>query len=80
MAFRDHSDKGPTRNMPTPSPPTLRENLNRFHRRWQGITYNGREILTHGAVKEINCLMKHIDRGCPSGIKPGRGTNRNKRF
>ena len=24
------------------------------------------------------CLMKHIDKGCLSGIQPGRGTNRNE--
>lgn len=68
------------RSKPTPSPPILRENLNRFHQRWQGVTYNGREIFPHAAVKEINCLMKHIDRGCISGIKPGCGTNRNERL
>ena len=80
MVFRDPSDRGPIRSMPTPSPSILRENLNSFHQRWLGVTYNGREILPHAAVKEINCLMKHINRGCLSGIKPGRGTNRKERL
>ena len=35
-------------------------------------------MLSSAAVKEANNLRKHMLNGCLSGIKPGRGTNRNE--
>lgn len=30
------------------------------------------------AIQEVNKLQKHVEKGCLSGIPPGRGTNRNE--
>ena len=80
FVFRDPSDKGNERTKPTPSPAVLRENLISFQKQWESVSCNGREILPPVAIHEIQCLLKHIDKGCLSGIMPGRGTNRNKRL
>ena len=40
----------------------------------------GVKVLSPAALKEINCILKHIDRGCFPRILPGRGTNRNERL
>ncbi len=37
-------------------------------------------ILPPISINEIRCLLKHIDKGCLSGIKVGRGTSRNERL
>ena len=37
-------------------------------------------MLPHAAQFEIQSLLKHVDKGCLSGIEPGRGTNRNERL
>ena len=44
------------------------------------MEFNGKQILSPAALKEICCLLVHVDRGCLSGIHPGRGTNRNERL
>ena len=43
------------------------------------IAYGGKLILPPVAIKEIHCLLVHLDRRCLSGIPPGRGTNHNER-
>ncbi len=80
LAFRLVSDKGPTRTMPTPDCITLRTNLMAFQHKWETITHDGVHVLPAAALIEINCLLKHVDRGCLSGIMPGRGTSRNERL
>ena len=35
-------------------------------------------MLSSAGIKEADNLRKHMERGCLSGIKPGRGTNRNE--
>lgn len=47
---------------------------------WEGISCNDQAIISPAARKEIRCLLLHIDKGCLSGILPGRGTNRNERL
>lgn len=32
------------------------------------------------ALREVNCILKHVNRGCLSNILPGRGTSRNGRL
>ena len=80
LVFRDPSDHGPVRTKPTPSPPILRQQLLQFQSVWEGISCNGRVIISPAAKKEIRCLLVHIDKGCISGIPPKCGTNRNERL
>ena len=44
------------------------------------MEYNDKCILPPAAITEVNSLLTHIQRGCLSGILPGRGTNRNERL
>ena len=80
LVFRDPSDQGLQRTKPTPSPDVLRKQLIHFQTVWNGISCNGRDILPPAAKNEIQCLLVHIDKGCLSGILPGRGTNCNERL
>ena len=80
LSFRDNSDQGPVRTKDTPDPATLRANLVAFQKQWEGVAHNGRHILSAAAIKEIRCLLVHVDYGCLSGIPPGHGTNRNERL
>ena len=45
-----------------------------------GRIFNGAKVLPPVALREVNCILKHVDRGCLSHIPPGRGTNRNERL
>ena len=65
LAFRDPTDVGLAREKKTPSPE---------------ISHNNHLILPPAAHFEIQSLLKHVDKGCLSGIEPGRGTNRNERL
>lgn len=40
--------------------------------------FKGNPVLSSAAIQEISNLKKHIEKGCLSGIRPGRGTNRNE--
>lgn len=80
LAFRHPSDGGPERMKPTPDTGTLHQNLDRFVAKWKDIEYNGVKVLSPSALREVNCILKHVDRGCLSNILPGRGTNRNERL
>ena len=44
------------------------------------MSNDNKRILPPIAIKEIQCLLVHIRRGCLSGTLPGRGTNRNERL
>ena len=44
------------------------------------MSYNGQLILPPAAQFEMRSLLRHIDKGCISGIEPGRGTTRNERL
>ena len=78
LVFRDPLDKGESRMMNTPSPSILVEQLERFLQKWENAEYSGWRVLSSSAIKEANNLKEHMQNGCLSGIKPGRGTNRNK--
>ena len=80
MAFRDPSDKGPIRTKSTPGSAVIRLSLEEFQQKWEHVAHEGVKILPLAAVEEINCILKHVDRGCLSNIMPGRGTNRNERL
>ena len=64
-------DQGSVRTKPTPTPEILHKQLYRFKEMWRNV---GKQP---AAVKETCC---HIDRGCLSGILPGRESNRNERL
>lgn len=78
MVFRDPSDQGQKRALPTPSPGVMDSNINNFLQHWQNAEYNGKKLLSAAALKEIENIRVHVKKGCLSGIKPGRGTNRNE--
>jgi hypothetical protein len=80
LVFRDPSDHGKTRTRPTPPTDVLHKQMCDFKDTWENLEHNGKRILPPAAIKEIHCLLVHIDRGCLSGILPGRGTNRNERL
>jgi hypothetical protein len=80
LSFRDPTDKGPIRTKSTPDCTTLKESLIAFQRKWESISYDGVKVLPVSAIREINCILRHVDRGCLSNILPGRGTNRNERL
>lgn len=69
MVFRDPTDQGDIRKETTPSPDVT------FQVPWEDMKYNDKPILSPAALKEIKCLLAHVDRGCLSGIPPGGGTN-----
>lgn len=78
VVFRDPLDRGECRMMETPSPSILVEQLESFCGKWEKAEYSGWRVLSPSAVKEVKNLKKHMLNGCLSGIKPGRGTNRNE--
>ena len=77
MAFRDPTDQRDIRNKPTLSPDVIRQQLINIQLQWETIKHNDKPILSPAALR---CLLAHADRGCLSGIFPGRGTNRNERL
>jgi len=78
LVFQEPTDLGKNRTKPTPEPKVIQENVERFLKRWKDAECQGTKVLTQSALKEIDNLRIHIQKGCLSGIKPGRGTNRNE--
>lgn len=78
LVFRDHTDQGPTRQKATPSPAIMLENMRAFEEQWKGRATDGKKVFSAATSEEIARLCKHIEKGCLSGIKPGRGTNKNE--
>ena len=78
IVFRDPSDRGVRRTLPTPEPDVMLAQLDAFAERWKNAHYNGVNVLKPAAEKEITNLKKHIIKGCLAGILPGRGTSRNE--
>ena len=68
------------RTTPIPSAAVLRQQLLSFKAKWEEISFSGQAIISPTVTKEIHCLLVHIDKGCLSGIQPGRGTTRNERL
>ena len=76
LVFRDPSDQGSVRMKVTPPPHVLRQQMCMFQETWKDMEFNGKKILPPLAMKEIRCLLVHMERGCLSGIHPSRGTER----
>lgn len=80
LVFRQPGDQGKDRTMSTPSIEQLRSQLLAFKSKWNGIECNGKPVLPPAAITQIQSLLVHVNKGCLSGILPGRGTNRNERL
>lgn len=78
LVFRDPSDLGKDRKLVTPSPIVLEGNLDNFYQQWKNAEYNERPVVNESVLKEMENIRVHMKKGCLSGIKPGRGTNRNE--
>ena len=78
MVFRDPSDQGKKRHLPTPSPLILEGNLDKFLQHWADSEYDDKKTLSDAALKEIESIRVRMKKGCLSGIKCGRGTNKNE--
>lgn len=61
MVFRDLSDQGKTRHLPTPSP--LRQMWKKFLQRWADSEYDGKKTLNEASLKEIESIRVHMKRG-----------------
>ena len=61
LVFRDPADAGPERKKNTPSPAVIRQNLESFKSRWEGVSHDGQLIVTPAVLHEIRCLQRHID-------------------
>ena len=80
MVFRGPSDQGTVRTKITPPVHILWKQVCSFQDTWHDVAYNGKLVLPPAAIQEFPNILVHIDRGCLSGILPGRGTNRNERL
>ena len=57
LVFRNNADLGQTRNMPTPPPNIIEENVNNFEQRWKDVlTSPGNEKTQH----EIDKIKVHV--------------------
>lgn len=78
LVFRDPSDQGEKHHTATPPPQVLNNSLDKFLQCWQDAEFQGRKVLSAAAMKETDNIRVHFNKGCLSGIQPGRGTNRNE--
>lgn len=77
--FRRENDKEKERKQDTPSSEDMLENLKRFLLKRKDMKHSDDEdVLTASTVHEINCLKKHIEKGCLSNIPPGCGSEKNE--
>ena len=58
--FRNPTDKGRERTLPTPDPYTLQKNLDQFLQKWNHAEVEGRRILNEKTLHEIEALRIHI--------------------
>ncbi len=78
MVFRDPTDLGKERQKPTPTHEVLLQQLESFVQAWDTAGFQGSPVLNEACKREVRNIKKHIACGCLSGIRPGRGTNRNE--
>ena len=77
--FREDNDKEKDRKQPTPCPEKMLGNLKDFVQKWKEMKHGEDEdVLTTRVLHEVECLKKHIEKGCLSGIPPGAGSERNE--
>ena len=78
LVFRQPSDLGKVRTKETPNPQVILHNMEQFVASWRDAGFKGNPVLSSAAMQEISNRKKHIEKGCLSGIRPGRGTNYNE--
>ena len=78
LLFRDPSDIGKLRTLPTPDKDILINNVEKFISKWKDASSDGWHIINEKVMKELSSLKVHIQRGCLSGINPSCGTNKNE--
>ena len=77
--FRKENDKEKDRKQETPSSQEMLDNLKLFLLKWKDVKHGDDEdVLTASAIHEIDCLKRHIEKGCLSNIPPGAGSERNE--
>ena len=75
--FREDNDKEKDRKQPTPCPEKILVKLKDCVQKWQEMKHGEDEdVLTTRVVHEVECLKKHIKKGCISGIPPAAGSDR----
>ena len=79
--FQEENDNGKKRTKPTPAITHIKAGLETFKNKWKEYV---KVHLKQDAAEKLDTalqnLIKHIERGCLSGIPVGGGTNRNERF
>lgn len=81
LVFRSPTDVGENRTEETPGCDIMKEQMDNFVKQWSTIRNDkGVAVLPKKAIKECNKLLKHIDRGCLSGIPTHISTSRNERL
>ena len=80
LVFRQPSDLGLSRMLPTPDKGVIDTNLENFLRKWEVCICGEWRLVNENTRKEVSSLKKHISKGCLSGIPKGAGTTRNEAF
>ncbi|XP_035693259.1 uncharacterized protein LOC118427529 [Branchiostoma floridae] len=80
MVFRHSGDIGLERQRETPPPHRVARKMKKFDKKWRkfGLKQKGKTVYPKAAQDEVRKLLKHIEKGCVSGIQPGKGTIRNE--
>ena len=74
--FRTPGDSGLARTASTPAPAVIEKNIVNWLEKW--ATIDGTSVINDHIVKEVDHLLKHVRKGCLSGIPVGCGTNLNE--
>ena len=83
LVFRQNGDSEHTRKCNTPSPDEINQKMEAFVAKWKNIkssNTDNRLLFSSETIHAIDCLKRHITRGCLSDIPPHSGTNRNEKF
>ena len=64
IIFRDPKDRSTKRQMNTPEPSVMSENVQQFKKKWEKVEIDGRYILNEKVKDELCRLEVHIENGC----------------
>lgn len=77
LVLRHDDDLGEQRMKSTPNEAKIKENLDKFMKKWRSSPGS---CMTQETLKQVENLRGHIDKGCLSEIPPGMGTERNEQL